>query len=57
MILDSLSGDKNVGILTVDIETDLFSLCAVGAGRHASIALPCLLSAARGLKLETREGG
>lgn len=51
----SLSRDENVGILTVDIETDLVGLCAVGARRDASIALP--ISGVSGPEPEVREGG
>lgn len=51
----SLSRDENVGILTVDIETDLVGLCAVGARRDASIALP--ISGVSGPEPDVREGG
>lgn len=50
----SLSRDENVGILTVDIETDLVGLCAVGTRRDASIALP--ISDVSGPEPEVREG-
>lgn len=53
--LDSLPRDQDVGILPVDIETDLVGLGAIRARWDASIALP--ISGVSGRELEVREGG
>lgn len=52
--VDSLPGDQDVGILAVDIETDLIGLGAIRARWDASIALP--ISGVSGPELEGRGG-